>query len=259
MPDPYPAPSKTRRLVVSIHDVAPPFEREIDRLADQLTAILGGPHFAMLVVPNHWNRAPLADDRAFARRLREWAGAGVEMFLHGWFHRDDSSHPGRVAAFKARHMTAGEGEFLGLPAEQAEQRMRAGRDVVEQAIGGPVAGFVAPAWLYGAGAHAALRRCGFTVAEDHWRVWNPASGDTLSRSPVITWASRSSMRTASSLAVAGVARLAGDIVPTIRVAVHPGDVTKPALVRSIGDTVRRLARARRVVRYADLAIAGGHA
>lgn len=250
MPDiPVPQP---KRLLVSIHDVAPPFEREIDHLAGQLADILGGPRFAMLVVPNHWNRAPLIDDKAFGRRLRDWADQGIEMFLHGWFHRDDTDHAGMLASLKARHMTAGEGEFLGLASDQAERRMRAGRDVVEQATGKAVAGFIAPAWLYGHGAHAAMRRCGFTLSEDHWRVWNPASGDVLSRSPVITWASRTPLRTMSSLAVARVARTASAPIQTMRVAVHPGDVTKPELVRSIGKTVRKLMQNRRVSRYADL-------
>ena len=245
-------PLPDRRLVVSIHDVSPAFEDPIDRLADMIGDILGGPRFAMLVVPDHWGAAPLDRAPAFARRLRGWAGAGVEMFLHGWFHRDTSDHRGAGAAIKARYMTAGEGEFLGLRADEAEFRMRRGRDVVEQAIGGPVAGFVAPAWLYGAGAMAALKACDFALAEDHFRVWRPATGAVVARGPVVTWASRSAARTASSLAVAAAARALPDWLPTLRVAVHPGDVTKESLMTSIDRTIRSLSGRRTVARYADL-------
>ena len=124
-------PLPDRRLVVSIHDVSPAFEDPIDRLADMIGDILGGPRFAMLVVPDHWGAAPLDRALAFARRLRGWADAGVEMFLHGWFHRDTSDHRGAGAAIKARYMTAGEGEFLGLSADEAERRGEGQAEAVE--------------------------------------------------------------------------------------------------------------------------------
>ena len=246
------APSPDRRLIVSIHDVSPAFAEPVERLAEMIGGIIGGPRFAMLVVPDHWGAAPLDRAPAFARRLRQWADAGVEMFLHGWFHRDTSAHRSTGASLKARYMTAGEGEFLGLGADEAEHRMRAGRELVEQAIGRPVAGFIAPAWLYGPGAMAALKACDFALAEDHFRVWRPATDGIVARGPVVTWASRSPARTASSLAVAAAARTLPDWLPTLRVAVHPGDVTKESLMTSIDRTIRCLADRRTVARYADL-------
>lgn len=242
-----------KRLVVSIHDVSPTFALPVAMLAERIEAILGGPRFAMLVVPDHWGSARIDQSPAFIGRLRDWSDAGVEMFLHGWFHRDSSAHRGGASAFKARYMTAGEGEFLGLDAVEAERRMRAGRDIVEQAIGRAVAGFIAPAWLYGPGARAALKACNFALAEDHFRVWQPATGAIVARGPVVTWASRSPARTASSLAVAAAARTLPDWMPTMRVAVHPGDVTKESLLTSIDRTLRTLAERRTVSRYADLA------
>lgn len=241
-----------RRLLVSIHDVGPRFEREVDQLVALLSARLGGPKFAMLVVPDHWSAAPLTDNPAFARRLREWSQAGVEMFVHGWTHRDDSAHQGGLAQWKASKMTAGEGEFLGLARDEALARMERGRTLIEQAIGGPVAGFIAPAWLYGPGALAALKDAGFALAEDHLKVWSPRSGQVLTRGPVITWASRSRARIASSLAVAAVARTALRLAPTIRVAVHPGDTTVPALLASIDRTLTRFTGSHCPSRYAEL-------
>ncbi|WP_082466536.1 DUF2334 domain-containing protein [Sphingomonas sp. Leaf38] len=246
------APPADRRLIVSIHDVSPTFALPIAMLAERIATILGGPRFAMLVVPDHWGSARIDQSPAFVRRLRDWADAGVEMFLHGWYHRDTSAHRIGASALKARYMTAGEGEFLGLDAGEAERRMRAGRDMVEQAIGRPVAGFIAPAWLYGPGAHAALKACDFALAEDHVRVWQPRTGAIVARGPVVTWASRSPARTASSLAVAAAARMLPDWMPTMRVAVHPGDITKQSLLTSIDRTLRTLAERRTVSRYAEL-------
>lgn len=238
-------------LLASIHDVGPRSEAAVDRLADLIGPILGGPRFAMLVVPDHWGEAPLARNSAFAARLRCWADAGVEMFVHGWFHRDTAAHAG-LAAFKARHMTASEGEFLGLSQAEAARRMADGKALVEDVTGRAAAGFIAPAWLYGPGAMAALAEAGFALAEDHLRVWQPVTGKVLARGPVVTWASRSLSRQRSSRAVAALARLAPAALPVARLAVHPGDVTVPALLRSIEATFKAHAACRRPARYAEL-------
>ena len=239
-----------RLLLASIHDVSPRFESEVDRLAAMLAGLLGGERFAMLVVPDHHGEAPLAAAPAFQRRLRGWAEAGVEMFVHGWFHQDEARHAG-IAAWKARHMTAREGEFLGLSRDEAARRMGDGRKLIEDITGRGVAGFIAPAWLYGAGAHAALRDSGFALAEDHFRVWQPDTGRILARGPVITWASRSRARQLSSRGFASVARVGLKRARVVRIAVHPGDVHVPALLGSIGETCAAFA-GHRAGRYADL-------
>ncbi len=241
----------SKLLLASIHDVGPRFEREVDQLAGQLAAILGGPKFAMLVVPDHWGEAPLAENRAFQRRLRDWADQGVEMFVHGWFHKDLAEHTG-AAAFKAKHMTAGEGEFLGLSRAEASRRMADGRKLVEDAIGRPAAGFIAPAWLYGDGALEALKDNGFALAEDHMKVWQPETGTVLAKGPVITWASRSVPRQLSSRLAASLARNFLHPQKVMRIAVHPGDTRVPALIDSIGQTFSAFAACRPAGRYADL-------
>jgi len=241
-----------KRLLASIHDVGPGFMGEVDRLMDLLGRHLGGSLPALLVVPDHWGKAPVAGNAAFQQRLRDWHESGAEIFLHGWFHRDDAAHEGQLAHFKARHVTAGEGEFLGLDRGEALRRMLAGRKLLEDIIGAPLAGFVAPAWLYGPGARSALAEAGFAIAEDHFRVWRPADGTVLARGPVITWASRSRGRIASSRLFAGLARHALAALPTVRVAVHPGDVRVPALLDSIDRTIVLLLRGRVPGRYRDL-------
>lgn len=244
-----------RLLLASIHDVSPRSEGAVDRLADLLERRIGAARFAMLVVPDHWGEAPIAAAPAFQRRLRGWAEAGIEMFVHGWFHKDLATHSG-LAALKARHMTASEGEFLGLDAAEAARRMAAGRTLIEDIIGRPVAGFIAPAWLYGPGARAALAASGFALAEDHWRVWRPGDGPkgdrVVARGPVITWASRSRGRQLSSRLVARLARAGLHGQRVVRLAVHPGDITEPALIGSINRTLASFARRRRTGAYADL-------
>jgi len=236
-------------LLVSIHDVSPRFEAEIDGLLDLLTPHVGD-RLAMLVVPNHWGDAPLIAGSPFATRLRDWADRGVEMFLHGFYHRDEAAHAGLSNRLRARVMTAGEGEFLGLSREDASNRIAAGRKLVADIIGRDVDGFVAPAWLYGQGALEALETSAIPLAEDHWRVWSPAQRRDLARSPVITWASRTRARLASSLLAAATLRHLRTSV--LRVGVHPPDCRHPALVKSIDATLTAAARRRRVASYGSL-------
>lgn len=243
------AHSQSRLLLASIHDVSPRFESEVDRLLDLLNPYVGG-RLAMLVVPNHWGGAPIVPGSTFATRLRGWADAGIEIFLHGFYHRDDSRHGAASARARAKLMTAGEGEFLGLSSLEAGRRIADGRSLLEDVIGRHVTGFIAPAWLYGDGAHQALREFALPIAEDHFRVWSPAAGKQLASGPVITWASRTRLRLASSLVAAAVLRHAP--LKVLRVGVHPPDVRHPALVRSIEGTLRRAASWRRPARYADL-------
>ncbi|SEL63680.1 hypothetical protein SAMN05216382_2351 [Sphingomonas palmae] len=235
-----------KRLLASIHDVSPRFEREVDLLLAHLAPHVGE-RLAMLVVPDHWGSAPLTP--AFKAQLRDWSDRGIEMFVHGWFHRDTSDHAG-AAAFKARHMTAGEGEFLGLDHADALARMQRGKALVEDTIGRAAAGFIAPAWLYSDDARRALGDAGFALAEDHARVWQP-SGQVLARGPVITWASRSRPRQLSSLAAAALLRRVLQPARTVRVAVHPGDTRVPALMRSITRTLDAF-RNHAPAAYADL-------
>jgi uncharacterized protein len=243
-------PSPPRRLLLaSIHDVSPRFEAEVDELVDMLGEHVGL-RLAMLVVPNHWGDAPIMPGSAFATRLRGWADAGVEMFLHGYHHRDEARHEASADRLRARFMTAGEGEFLGLSRDEAAERISAGRVLIEDVIGRRIDGFVAPAWLYGDGARQALRDAAIPLAEGHFRVWSPSSGRQLASGPVITWASRTRMRLASSLAAAALLRHAP--LEVLRVGVHPPDVRHPALVRSIDKTFKKAVQKRRPGRYSDL-------
>lgn len=241
---------RPRRLLLAIHDVCPRHENEVDRLRESLLRC-GGTRMAMLVVPNFWDRSPIVRGSPFAARLRNWAEEGVEIFLHGYVHRDDVEHVSPIARFKACHLTAGEGEFLGLGHFEATVRIEMGRRLLEDVIGVPIAGFIAPAWLYGRSAKAALADADIDMAEDHWRVWNPAADTTLAFSPVVTWATRTRRRMASSLTVAALARRLSPF-RVMRVGVHPGDCGEPEVMTSIVDTVSALGRTRMVSRYADL-------
>lgn len=207
----------------------------------------------MLVTPDFHGAWPLAAHPGFRTWLRGQADRGVEIFLHGQRHLDDSAHDRALTRWKAGVMTAGEGEFLGLDHAEAARRMRDGRAELEDIIGRPVAGFVAPAWLYGPGALTAMAEQRFALAEDHFRVWRPTDGAVLARGPVITYATRTPARLASSLAVSRAATLGLGWLPNLRLAVHPHDADSPAVMAEIERALKRHLSHRRASRYADLA------
>lgn len=242
-----------RLLLASIHDVSPRFEAEVDELVDLLQAFVGH-RFAMLVVPNHWSDAPLIPGTAFAAKLRACSDQGAEMFLHGFTHRETGGTLNSGDRLRARWMTAGEGEFLTLTAKEAARRIFEGRTIIEDIIGRPIAGFIAPAWLYGNGAMQALEETGIEIAESHFRVWSPAHRQQLSKGPVITWASRTRPRLASSLIAAPIVRKLP--MPVLRVGVHPPDIRHRALVRAIQSTFQSAIADRRAAAYADLLTRG---
>ena len=244
--------AKSGSMLVAIHDVGPSCGAALARLFDLMSRHYDPTRLALLVVPNHWGEAPVRPGSAFATQLRGWAEQGDEIFLHGWFHRDETNHARFLDRMRAAHLTAGEGEFLGLSRAVAVRRMRAGSALLEDITGKAISGFVAPAWLYGSGTREALAEIGCPLAEDHFTVWHPPTGRVLSRGPVISWASRSRTRIASSLAFARVARLLLRNRPQVRIAVHPGDAGEPALRTSIGNTLAYFLRSHRPGRYADL-------
>lgn len=243
----------TRRLLLSVHDASPAHAPRLPKLIALIERHAGPSMYAMLVTPNFHGDWPLAAHPAFRSWLREKAASGVEIFLHGLRHLDDSAHQGRLARWKAEAMTAGEGEFLGLDRQEAARRMSDGRAELEDIIGRPVAGFIAPAWLYGRGAMEAVADEGFALAEDHLRVWRPIDGQTVSRGPVITYATRTAARQASSLLVSRLATVGLAWMQDLRLAVHPHDADCEPVMHEIDRALAVHAVQRQPARYADLA------
>jgi predicted deacetylase len=245
----------TRQVLVCVHDVTPRHTERLREIDDFLDRHGVSARYSMLVVPDFWREWPLQQHAEFGTWLRGLAERGVEMLLHGFYHRDETPHRGALARWKATTMTASEGEFLGLERDEALRRIADGRAVVEDVLGSPVTGFVAPAWLYSDGTRAALRELGFREAEDHLRVWNPQTGRVLVRGPVLGYASRDAQRIASSLAWSTVATRLLRPVPVTRFAIHPHDFDVGLLRREIDRALGSMLSWREPVLYRELSAA----
>ncbi len=241
-----------RRVLVSVHDVSP---RHFERL--RTIDLLLGKHglagrYSALIVPNFWHEWPLADHPEFLTWLRGAIEGGVEPILHGYFHVDESEHRSAWDRLRGQTMTASEGEFLGLGKEAARARIVAGQRLLRDHLGTAPEVFVAPAWLYSPATLEALSDLGIAVAEDHLRVWSPATGATLARGPVLSYASRTKARIAASWLWSRASTTLLGAMPTLRLAIHPHDLDIPALERELDRALGALLRERTPALYRDL-------
>jgi predicted deacetylase len=217
---------------VSIHDVSPAWEHEVE-LA--LEAAHGhGVRPALLVVPDFHGRAPLVDHSGYCDRLRQLQSDGHEIYLHGYYHQARAADPALGMADRARHafaqkiVSGGEAEFSDVSPEEALRRLDDGERMLRDA-GLAISGFVAPAWSMPAWVLALLGERGYSFTEDHTRIYDPASQRSRA-SVVLNYASRTPGRLLSSVAWCRIARPARRILPA-RIAIHPADM-KYALLRA---------------------------
>lgn len=152
---------KTKALVVSIHDVAPRTRATVDQMLKRLND-LGIRQCSLLVIPDYHHDGRFDRDAAFCDWLRDRVGEGHEAVLHGYYHLREGGHrEGWAKRFWTQHYTAGEGEFFDLSRSEAARRLELGRQVFS-AAGLDPSGFIAPAWLLGPEAEAAVRDAGFS-------------------------------------------------------------------------------------------------
>ncbi len=222
---------------VSIHDVSPAWEGEIDLALDECHAIGAKP--ALLVVPNFHGRSPLADHPAFCKKLQRLQADGHEIFLHGFFHRagfgdaTQQSDAGKFEKFFAQKIvSAGEAEFSDVSKNEAAKRLEDGEKVLKDA-GLSIDGFVAPAWSMPKWLVPMLGSRGVRFTEDHTHVYDPTEKRSRA-SLVLNFASRTPSRLLSSVAYCRLARPLRRFVPA-RVAIHPGDMHSDLLRHEVRD------------------------
>ena len=189
---------KTRALVVSLHDVSPRTRPACERILEELSAF-GIPACSLLVIPNHHRRGHFLDDPVFCQWLKTQAQAGHEVVTHGYFHqRARRAEESTQQKLMTRVYTADEGEFYDLDQQSA-------RDLVAKAnaefaqLGIAPRGFIAPAWLLGTEAEAALRELKIEYTTRLGSVLDLRT-NTMYRSQSLVWSVRSAWRRLTSLA-----------------------------------------------------------
>ncbi len=213
-------------LVVSLHDVSPLTRERCARMLGDLAA-LGITRTSLLVIPNHHRKAPMTEDASFGAWLRELAAAGHEVVLHGYYHL----RTGGPRNWVTERYTAGEGEFYDLSEAGARERLERGRRELE-AAGLRPCGFIAPAWLLGPAAEAAVRAEEFAYTT-RLRVFTDFVSGREMVSQSLVWSVRAAWRRVVSQGWNALLarRLRGN--PLVRVSLHPPDWDHPAIRRQV--------------------------
>lgn len=244
------AAGEGRFVCVVVHDVATSTRAPCLRTLRAVAAVAALP-VTLLAVPRYHGESPSADFEAW---LGQRSASGDELALHGFTHRDELPPRGLVDRLRRRSYTRSEGEFWALPEAEAMQR-------IDDGIGWfrrnrwPLQGFVAPAWLLGAGARAALQRQRFewtaTVRELVHLSGGAAIGAAVVSQSVVYSTSAAWRRQLSLAWNAGVA-LAERRNRVLRIELHPRDADFPAIRRSWQKILERALADREAVTVVDL-------
>lgn len=158
--------------MVALHDVAPPFEREI-RAQLALLNEMGVDRCALLVVPNWHGAYPLSRDMPLATLLRRQVERGSEVVLHGLQHRRRGAiHGPAHLRLRAELVAPNVCEFLSLAAEEVIDGVRIGVRLFED-LGLPrPTTFCAPGWLLSPDLYEPLAEAGIRRVAAMFSVQN---------------------------------------------------------------------------------------
>lgn len=219
-------------LSVVMHDVAPATWAACHALLQVLDEVQPAP-VSLLVVADYHRGQSIEQDTAFLRAMEQRLSRGDEILVHGLCHLDESPAPGAWRErFFRRVYTASEGEFFSLSREDALERMRQARARFK-ALGWQPQGFVAPAWLMGQGAQAALRDSAFDYSTSRRELIALPSGRRFN-APSLVWSVRAAWRRRASALwnTYLLRRVLGDPqrYPLLRLGLHPADAAHPECV-----------------------------
>lgn len=220
-------------VLVSLHDVAPPFARQLHEL--WTLCLVRGVRPALLVVPSWHDAHPLERNARFVDWLFARVDQGARVFLHGERHDEVGATRGVGDGWRALGRTAREGEFLTLGYAEASARIGRGLEVLARCGLSPI-GFVPPAWLAREATRAAARDAGLALYEDARRIHWLREGRAV-RAPAVRWSARARWRADVSALVAEARWVTQRGSPLVRLALHPTDiddaVTRRSLERSL--------------------------
>ena len=243
------AADAARRLCVSIHDVAPATWAQCRMLLDAVAAVADIP-LTMLVVPAYHGAAETVP--WFDHQMERRVACGDELALHGYTHMDDGP-PARSwrEAYARQVYTRSEGEFAALAPNDAAERLALGMQWFARR-GWALRGFVAPAWLLGAGGWHAVRQSGLLYTTT-WRRFYLLQDRRSVEAPSLVYSSRNAWgRALSRQAVSWTARQQRQ-APLVRLSLHPADVHDGATILHFQKLLEQLLRQRQAVTKATYA------
>jgi hypothetical protein len=238
-----------RTLAVAVHDIEPATFERVALIRDWLDD-LGVDRVTLLVIPAA-DLHPLSDRRPeVASWLIERACRGDAVAQHG-FHHLQARHP-RWPPHPLAAIARESPEFVGLDPHETARALDAGRRILKLA-GLEPRGFVAPAYAYTRQLRDSLRTR-FAWWAGAWALHPTDAGapPQLGAPPIALAAAGPLRRRLSPPLVRLAGRLAGN---TLRVDLHPLDLTSASHMLALEDVIRHARPRRACVTYDDLASA----
>lgn len=235
--------------MVSVHDVTPAHEQALRRIL-AILAERGVGRASLLVVPDHHGAWDLRAHPRFAEWLRRLGEQGHEVVLHGLEHREPAPPPGPPWRRLLRRLETTEGEFATLGYQEARARLARGLEILASIGFGPQ-GFAAPGWMQNGDVVRAVRDAGLRYFTSLRGLTDLERGVTLRARPVC-FSSRSAIRAVVTTAYCAVLSRWNEAEPVLRIAVHPGDLTRNVILSRLLAILGRARATRRFVAYRDL-------
>ena len=237
-------------FVVSMHDVSPLTQDVFAAMLDDLRS-LGLTKCSLLVIPDHHHRRHFLTDVPFCHWLEDLARDGHELVIHGYYHQRDArpseSLPQRVVTSM---YTLGEGEFYDLSKPEAARLLALAQEEFRDLRAPAPSGFIAPAWLLGDEAAAAVREAGFAYTTWLRGVEDLTRGEFLA-SQSLVYSCRNAWRRSVSLAWNGFLFRRLRRNPLIRLGLHPPDFQYERIWEQIRRIVRETLQEREAMTYAE--------
>ncbi len=240
--------SSTGTIAVALHDVEPGTFERCALIRDWLDDH-GIDRVTLLVIPAR-DLHPLSDRRPeIAAWIDERVRAGDCVAQHGFQHLKAPTARWSLPTRPRLHSEAA--EFVGLDERETERALDAGRRVLKLA-GIEPRGFIAPAYAYTPALRDMLATR-FRWWAGSWGLHATGNTSCVVAAPAIGLAGGTAARRAISPSVLRVATvLAGE---TLRLDLHPSDLTLPSHILTLDWVLRRSAGNRRPVTYDELAAA----
>ena len=251
-------PAPRRLLIVTVHDVAPPFAAGVRHLLDELDRRAIRPR-VLKVVPCYAGRWPLANDDELCSLLRAEVAVGSEIVAHGWTHRAQGALRGSLGArWRGAWLAGGAAEFLSLPAAAAHDAARSARRTLADTLGVEPEGFCAPAWLLNKEGHAAVAAAGYHFLLEQTMVRDLRTGQAIATPwqgfmgvggchEWLVQLGNGAIAVGARLACGGLSRC-----PVVKVFLHPQRLEDSRALERVLDGLTALAAQREVVTASQL-------
>ena len=235
-----------RTICIVVHDIAAATRAACNRTLAAVRDVAGDAPVTLLAVPRYHGEAPSPE---FETWLGERARRGDELALHGYTHRDDGVPKGWLDRLRRSHYTSGEGEFWALSRDDALTRIDLGIAWFVRNRW-PLSGFVAPAWLLGAGTWAALAARPFDyTATLRQLVHLPGKVPVACQS--VVYSTSSGWRRSTSVAWNALVAVSERRNAVLRLELHPRDADFSEVRRSWQGILERALRDRKATTVAD--------